>query len=323
MTRIILSMLMLGAGSAVFCASLQMTADIRRDFVERQKALSARRDSLNQAEAEKRELTERSRELKRGLATSGRDASANAGLSVPGSSGLSAEESERLLAALGCSWKTTDDFVVVSKQTLTNIFLTAIKDQKVTDAACGVLAISAEERTKMDGLISQLSGQYDSWVLTHYQRDEPGSNVVAKYELPQDPEYSSTVSNQFVTGAVGILGTERGRLLANYSVDWMSEVGMQPEVNRTLAGPVDIGPLVFTVTLEKASRGRGGQTNYSYSFALHQGVLVNLYRWDVTPKQALPVRFRPLFPNGWPDLAKREGFELPSTFTNPPSNSGR
>jgi hypothetical protein len=35
---------------------------------------------------------------------------------------------------------------------------------------------------------------------------------------------------------------------------------------------------------------------------------------DVSPYQPFAEAFLPLFPNGWPDLAQREGFELPKGF---------
>jgi hypothetical protein len=321
MKRIVLILLLLGAGSAVFCASRRVTADIQQDLADCQAALSAQRDLLVRAEAEKQQLALQGGDLKLALAGNGQGSFASltaTGTSVPGPDALSPDASEQLLAALGFSWNTTGDFVVVSKQTLTNISLVAIKDQKLTAAACGVLAIAPEERAKMEGLIWRISAQYDSWALAHYQRDEPGGNVVAKYELPLDPAFSSGISNQFMAGTTEILGAERGRLLANYSVGWMSDVGMQPEINRTPAGPLTIGPLVLTVTLENTFPGPGF-TDHSYMFALQQGAIVNLSNWYITPKEALPVRFRPLFPNGWPDLAKREGFELPRAFSNPPS----
>ena len=34
-------------------------------------------------------------------------------------------------------------------------------------------------------------------------------------------------------------------------------------------------------------------------------------KWDEIWNVSFPGAFRPLFPNGWADVAKREGFELP------------
>lgn len=320
MKRIILSLLIVGAGSAMFCVAHQVTASVERDLADRQTALSAQREQFNQVKNDKQELAKRSRELKLQLANSGEALSANEPakrLAVLERGVLMPDESEQLLDTLGFSWNASSNFVVVSKETLTNLSLTAIKDQKLTAAACGTLAITPAERAKMEGLIAQVSAQYDSWVLTHYQRDEPGSNVVAQYELPLDPQFSCGISNEFMTGTTGILGAERARLLANYSESWMSDVGMQPEMSRTLAGPLDIGPLVLAVTIEGTNR-TPGYIDHSYTYDLHQGVVVNLSRWYITPKQALPARFRPLFPNGWADIAKREGFELPHAFSSPP-----
>jgi hypothetical protein len=35
---------------------------------------------------------------------------------------------------------------------------------------------------------------------------------------------------------------------------------------------------------------------------------------EVSPYQPFPTAFAPLFPNGWTDLAAREGFELTKDF---------
>ena len=319
MKRIVLSLLIISAGSAMFCVARQVTASVERDLADRQAALSAQREQFNQAETDKQELAKRSRELKFQLAGSAGETVANAHgteLAALERGALMPDGSEQLLATLGFSWNTSPNFVVVSKETLTNLSLAAIQDQKLTAAACGTLAITSEERAKMEGLIARVSAQYDSWVLTHYQRDEPASNVVAQYELPLDPEFSTGISNEFMVGTTEVLGAERARLLANYSVGWMSDVGMQPVTGRTMAAPMDVGPLVLTVKIEATNR-TPSYTDYKYAYDLHQGVVVNLSRWYITPKQDLPVRFRPLFPNGWADMAKREGFELPHAFSSP------
>jgi hypothetical protein len=44
----------------------------------------------------------------------------------------------------------------------------------------------------------------------------------------------------------------------------------------------------------------------------------NIMSTDVSPYQQFPEAFLPLFPNGWADLARREGFELPKSFHKNP-----
>ena len=70
---------------------------------------------------------------------------------------------------------------------------------------------------------------------------------------------------------------------------WMSDVGMSDR-------PV-------TMVLKRFSDGNRAQVFTSDGAKLlHEGAAVNRF---------FPGAFRPLFPNGWADVAEREGFELP------------
>src|SRR5262249_55454934 len=120
--------------------------------------------------------------------------------------------------------------------------------------------------------------------------------VVAKYILPADPDFSLSLSNNFVTGTLGTLGRERGNLLLDYARSWMQELG--------LGGTGGANSL--TVTRYPS----GSEVHYGFELKYSGNVMTT----DVSPYQEFPPAFLPLFPNGWLDLAQREGFELPKEF---------
>jgi hypothetical protein len=135
-----------------------------------------------------------------------------------------------------------------------------------------------------------------TWAEGHVQRTEPSGEVVAQYKLPQDAEFCQTLSNSFATAVLSTIGDERGKLLLQYSNHWLQDLGLVAGGDGSL-------------TVRRYGSGAG----------LRLGLEVkssgNSMATDVSPHQPFPEAFLPLFPNGWPDLAKREGFELPKEFS--------
>ena len=215
-----------------------------------------------------------------------------------------------MLAALGFSWNTSGDYLVVSKDTLHNVSLTGIKDAKLTPAACGVLAITPEEQTRVESALAQLASASDAWANAHVQREEPGDKVVAKYKLPEDGEFSQRLLDSFNAGLIAALGQERGRMLIDYSDDWANGLNMFSH-----------GATTLTVTLQSTT-GPPDFPGPSYNYTLSTEKSMTMTT-ALIPIQPFPAAFRPLFPNGWADLAKREGFGLPRAFSNPSTGPGR
>ena len=101
--------------------------------------------------------------------------------------------------------------------------------------------------------------------------------------------------NNFATAALSVLGMERGNLLRHYCDRWISELGLQGG-----------GDTSLTVNRYQSGGEAGLRFELKYSG--------NTMSTEVSPGQPFPEAFLPLFPNGWPDLAKHEGFELPKEF---------
>ncbi|HWQ92004.1 MAG TPA: hypothetical protein VN673_10060, partial [Clostridia bacterium] len=209
------------------------------------------------------------------------------------STNLSAAQTEQLLAELGFNWNTTGDYLVVSKTTLSTTTLGGMEGARISDAACQVLAITPAERNTIEATTQQLAAEYDAWAQAQIQREEPTGDIVAKYSIPTDPAFSLSLSNRFVDTLRSTLGEERSSLLKKYSYSWMNDIGVFRDdpvtltVKRYMAGNVPR----FNMELRQ---NRGGMS------------------CDVSPWQPLPIPFRPIFPGGWADLARREGFDLPA-----------
>jgi hypothetical protein len=216
---------------------------------------------------------------------------------------LSPAEREKLLSELGFDWNSTGDYLIVSKETLERIGLDGMKGSKLSDVVSEVLAITPGEQAAIDGMTAQLTADYKTWAESHVHRNEPSGDVVASYSLPVDAEFSQTLSNAFVGGVLGTLGNERGNLLLDYSRSWMISLGME---NFGTTPPA-------TMIVKRYPNGDD-------RLSLETKQAGNTMRTDVSPWQPFPEAFLPLFPGGWADLAKREGFELPKSFQKKDAN---
>jgi len=219
---------------------------------------------------------------------------ATALIATNGAAHLSPVQSEALLAELGFNWNSTGNYLVVSKNTLRDVHLGGMKDAKLSDVMCDVLAITPEERSAVEGLTQQIDADYKTWAGSHSKREEPSGDVVAKYTLSADPAFSQTLRNAFTSGVVAALGGERGELLESYAGTWMSDHGM---LNTEPA----------TMTVKRHLMGNEPSLNWELSQG-NSSMFTSVSPWQ------FPEAFRPIFPGGWPDVAAREGFELPKEF---------
>jgi hypothetical protein len=150
-----------------------------------------------------------------------------------------------------------------------------------------------------------LRTEHTAWVIANAQREEPSGDVLARYSLPKDAEFSQSRSNAFASGLLATLGLERGELMQeHYALSWMQDAGMRGGLIGLKADRDDS----TTLTVNRYPAGTDGQLIFTIKQA------GNNMTAGVTPWQPFPQAFKPLFPNGWPDLAAREGFELPKEF---------
>ena len=212
-------------------------------------------------------------------------------------------QSERLLAELGFNWNSPGDYVFVSKKSLPEISTSAIGDDaKLTEAVCVALAITPGERAAIEAEAQRIQSGYTSWLKTHVKREEPSGDVLAKYVLTPDPQFSEACSNAFTTVVSSTLGAERSELFYQYVWNWMGSVGL-----------FNAAPAYTSTSMTIRRSGK-------YLMMDLQQARSSM-TCGLTPYQPLPEAFRTLFPGGWKDLAKREGFELPENLREKEMNS--
>lgn len=298
MKRILFPVIVLTASAMLFCILRHSTIALGQEAAEARETLMTQIQLMAQARIQLTNVQDQVRELKgnlRELKKINGPQAVERLLSQTGSTHLSAAQSEQLLAELGFNWKSTGDYLVVSKDTLRAVSLEGIRGMKLNEAAAAVLALTPDERANVDALTQSLGQSYQNWAATHAQRAEPGGKVVAQYTLPADADFSQSLSGQFTNGVLSALGGERGNLLLQYSSSWMHDLGMEGNESTTL------------------TLSRYGADNARLNFTLKSSNGNNMST-DVSPYQPFPQAFLPLFPNGWKDLANREGFSLPKSF---------
>lgn len=206
-------------------------------------------------------------------------------------------QADRLRAELGFNWNSLRDYVIVSKKSLPRISVTAIRNGKLTDAARAALVITPDEQTAIEGELERVDSEYKTWALAHAKREEPTGDVMAKYVLPADTQSSNSLQSLSAVVRSTLNSDERDQLFFRYSWHWGDA--------HQLTVPALEGKLCqTTMTVRRSGNSLTldlEQPNSSISSS-------------ITPSQSFPEAFLPLFPGGWPDLAQREGFELPKEF---------
>ncbi len=301
MNKILLALTILGAGAGGFLTARRSTTQLQHQANGTREAWLAQTQLVAVTRNERAGLTERIGELKQALAQAPAVAESTlwSALQTNRADHLTPELRERLFQELGLNWTSSEDFIVVSKQTVRDIKMQAIREDKLTDMAAAVLALTPEERAQVEAAMQRVRTDFKDWALAHVERAEPKDDVVAQYTLPGDPAMSESISNNFAIGLLGALGRERTELILPAARNWMvSDVGMR-------GGP-------WTMLVKRYSEGN--KQTLTAQFILGFGTprpLGDAAPWELSKQGRFLDTFRPIFPNGWADVAEREGFELP------------
>lgn len=302
MKRSLIAILILTTGTSVFCSLHSATRKSRRDAADQREVWMNETQFMAQAQFEVRTLTEHVRELKQTLSTLppvAAESDLEKAIAPKAGSTLSPELREKLLAELGFQWDSSGEFLVVSKETLRNVRLEALTGGKLTEVAVGVLALTDAERAAVESAAQRATDERRRWLFEHVQRIAPEGEVVAKYVIPADENFSQTQSNDFFSSVNAALDPERTALLRDYAYGWMNSVGFQA-----------------SRSTELTLRREGAGSDAVYRWELHNGDGTASAQ-GLTPHD-FPKAFRALFPNEWLDVAAREGFELPKEFKTKP-----
>jgi hypothetical protein len=282
MTKLLLALAILSMGSGGFLTARYSTIRLAREMNANRDAWVLQSQQVAAVQGEQADLAARIRALKASLAQS-QPVAENAlwsALQTNRADNLAPELRERVLEELGFNWRFSPDFIVVTKETVRGSRSWMLLDSKLSLTAA-VLALTPEERKSIAAAMERAQAEFNDWALAHVERREPKRDEVASYFLPSDPAFQQSLSNNIATGVFAAgMGQERTELLRGSINGWMR-------------GDIGFG-----------------------TFFLGRGELLTITREMAGNEQRLsefdfPAMFRPIFPNGWADVAKREGFEIP------------
>lgn len=262
---------------------------------------------LARLEAEKTVLTAKIQELQLDLQAHGPTPSSGLVglLDTNGLAGLTPEAWETLRTELDLSWHSSGDWVLLSKTTLATVGMNALKGSKLTDAACGVLAITPEERRQLNEAFAGTRGEFDTWAKTSLQREGTNGETLARFTIPPNLELAAGLSNKLAATVMATLGEQRAGLLQRFADEWYK---------------MEVGGLVAmtnTLTVLRRTDGDGTpQLYYDLSLKGGPGQGSRGQSGTLTTRSFFPTSFKSVFPGGWRDVAGREGFELPKEFPN-------
>src|SRR5687767_12727065 len=145
MKRIVLAAIILGTGSSIFYALQHSTVQVREQIAARHADWSAQTNLLKQTQVQHTQLTMRIRELKESRLNQPQTTVRSELLDWAASTAsnrLSPQVRETLLAELGFEWNSMADYLVISKESLRNVGIEVLRENRLTDTACGILAIT-------------------------------------------------------------------------------------------------------------------------------------------------------------------------------------
>jgi hypothetical protein len=288
MSKILLALVILSAGAVGFFATHQSTSELMHDTTANRGAWLVQTQQLGAVRQELAELAERVRELK--ASPAGPPAAKENKLWTAVQKGNISSVAPQLLEELGFNWQTSPDFIVVTKPTVRNTRGWTLQNGRLTKVAAAVLALTPEERAPVEATFQRAQAEFDAWALAHVQRMQPQSDELAHYFLPADPAMLKRLREIVDTGvSAAALGQERKTMLNGSFDRWHEEFYGLNTTGASLLIPREPN--------SPAVSQRAGQTNYGAIYT--PGIM------DFRPA------FLPVFPNGWADVAKREGFELP------------
>lgn len=297
MNKILLVLTILGAGAGGLLMTQRLTAQLQHDVSRIQDASSAQTQIVVLAQREQADVKAHLRQLEEALnRPKPTEHPLWSALQANRTGHLPPEMRERLLQELDCNWGAFEDFIVVSKQALREISMQAIRSAKLTDEGAAALAMTSEERDRVNAALQRAREEFNQWALAHTERAEPQGDVVAQYTLKRDRAMSLSISNNFASAVLDAVGRQRGEFVLLSAQQLMSDLKIDAD------DPI-------TLIISRYSAGNEQRFNFRKLFG-------NPPRYNPQPprdlsKYGLPKEFVPAFPNGWADIAKREGFELP------------
>jgi hypothetical protein len=280
-----------------------------REFQASQTAWQTQTQQLAKIQAEaamfKVKISERKQELRDSVPSTAIEPELAKFLLKQDTKQSSAELQDRLLASFGRGGNSSNGYVLVSKAALANSHLKPLKkfpdSGKLTDEVRDVLAITAEEQQAVEAAFAETFGVIGTWAKENVMREGPADEMLVRYTIPADSTFREALTNKLFSTINSAIGNERGEFLRNFfDVYRLYEDGAIGDRTNILS--------IHRIT---ALPGYGYRSGWKWDHSES----INTYPEPIKTNN-FPYAFRFVFPGGWEELAKREGFELPDEFKN-------
>jgi hypothetical protein len=295
MKKILLALTILSVGAGAFQIARQSTNRLQEEIAKLHQSWMVETQWLATAQIEQAGLAERGGEMKRTLALTPVTPENQLWLALQTNRAdcLPSKLQKRLREEFGFTWQSMKDYVVVRKHTVRKLGIQFIPPGgRFNDAALGALAITSEERARLEAAIEQAKTDFKDWVKDQVQRGEPADDVVAHYTLAGDATMARGITNEFFSAVAEAVGEQRAELIHDTALTWMEEMGVSHHSTRlTIMREMDGGDSRLKVEMRENGRNKSAYLPLK--------------------DDDFPKALRLLFPNRWAGLAEREGFELP------------
>ena len=303
MNKILLALGILGAGGGAFLTVRPAALRLREEAQVSRAAWQVQTQLLAAAQTEQARLADQLRDLRQALARNeaqGENPLWSA-LQTNTVGQLQADLREQLLEELGFDWQSSPDFIVVPKEALRECQLKPVQEKRLADPVAAAFAMTPAEREQVEAAIARVRTELSDWAAANTERtdSDPTNNVVARYTLASNPTLGLSLSNALDAELVGALGQQRAELMRPAFNMWAGRIGLylrEPQL------------LILTRAMV------GDESRLKWWAGLPRELaflsLAAQEKQDLVPSH-FPANFLSIFPNGWADVAKREGFELP------------
>jgi hypothetical protein len=298
----IATFLLLGAVSFAWLRAREQSAGEMITRLEQQQV--EWRQQLSEVESEHKEIRQKIATHRAAVAASVKtdnspfSAALGAWLAAGDFSNIPAGLVAEFRARLDLPENTATDFVLISKPTLQALRPPSPrKDDKLSDSLCALLSIGSEQRTQIQSALSEARHEFTEWALQNVRREGPEGETLVRYTLPAGNDFADAITNRLLSGISDSIGGQRTALFRTYADTWFQiETGYLGGVTNTL-----------TVLRKPGSDGEAALfyelTRKGHHSSMSEGP-GEIHATD------FPPAWRNIFPDGWPEVAQREGFDL-------------
>jgi len=318
MSKFLLALSILSVSAGGFLAARKSASQFQREADAAREVLIQQTQLVAEAQGQQAELTEQVRELREALgrAQPVEENSLWSALQTNQKNQLTPAQLERLLEELGFNWQSSPDFIVITKQSLRDAGTWMFRNGKCSEMDAAVLAMTPEERGQVEAAMQRLRTEFNDWVLARVERSARTNGITAEYISP-DSALLQSATTEIDMAVARALRRNRAELIGG---SWWLQLGLgNPGYQTSMVIARELAGDQQRLKVEMSHFNPGEISLSPRPDEIHEirispeGVRTSHYsiQSGYLPEFRFPEAFRCTFPNGWADVAEREGFELP------------